>query len=162
VISLRLLAFALAIGPLAVLPASADLYSVGFPTGTFNVIDGKPYLLRSGERGPPGNALDVEGRSLVHYQSGKPLAYPLRGLGTPVVTLGKSDGTSTAWDLSAIEGERTGPIRAAEGKYKGWYLDWSESQEQIDYKGETLHVRKLILVKNPKAPRQLSTYEVGK
>src|SRR5262249_35088557 len=118
-------------------------------------------LLRSEDQGPPGYALDIKGSSLVHYRSGKALAYPLEGSKTPVITLGKSDGTSTSWDLSGIKGNR-GPIRAAEGKYKGWYLDWSESEREVNYNGKTLHARKLILVEKPEALRQFSRYEVSR
>jgi hypothetical protein len=160
-ISRRRFTVAAVTGLLVLLPASAQDYSVAFPTGEFNVLDGVPCVLHSVDRGPPGNALDIKGSSLVHYGSGKPLAYPLDGSGAPVVTLGKSDGVGTSWDLSGIKGKR-GPIRAAEGKYAGWYLDWSESEKEIDYKGKALHTRQLILVENPKEPCQFSRYEVSK
>ena len=146
---------------LVILPARGELYSLDFPTGRFNVIDGEPCLLRSGEQGPPGSALDIKRSSLVHFGSGEALAYPLKGSETPVITLGASVGTCTSWDLSGIKAKR-GPIRAAEGKYKGWYLDWSESEREVNYNGKTLHARKLILVEKPEAPRQFSRYEVSK
>src|SRR5262245_57171677 len=119
--------FAIVIALLVMVPARAeDLFSVEFPMGEFNVINGEPCLLRPGDRGPPGNALDIKGTSLVHFSSQEPLAYPLGGTKMPVVTLGTADGAGTAWDLSELVRGRRGPIRAAEGKFKGWYLDWSE------------------------------------
>jgi hypothetical protein len=157
----RRLTVAAVFAVLAVPPAAADTYSVGFPEGAFNVLNGEPCLLPSGERGPPGNALDIKGSALVHYRSDKPLAYPLAGSGTPVVTLGPADGVSTSWDLSGLKGDK-GPIRAAEGKYAGWYLDWSEEAKEVEYKGKTLHARRLILVEKPKDPRRFSRYAVGK
>jgi hypothetical protein len=144
-----------------------DLYSLGFPyrEGTFNVIDGKPYLLRRGEHGSPGNAVDIiDGGKLVHYDSKKPLVYPLAGE-NPVVSLGKEEGTSDRWDLTAFpRGEsRTGhPVRAAEGKFKGWYLHWSDEETEIMSGGRTFHVRLLKLVKEPKTLRTFSKYVVAK
>jgi hypothetical protein len=162
-ISNRRFSFAIALPLLLILPASAgESFSVGFPMGEFNVINGEPCLLRPGEHGPAGYALDIKGTSLVHYGSEKPLAYPLRGTRKPVITLGKSDGVCTSWDLSGMGRKRQGPIRAAEGMFKGWYLDWSESETEVVFRGKTLHTRKLILVENPKAPREFRRYEVGK
>ena len=147
---------------------SEQLYSLGFPSseGTFNVIEGKPYLLRKGERGSPGNAVDIKtDGKLVHYLSKKPLAYPLDG-DNPVITLGKEDGMSDVWDLSAFlpSGEsRTGaPVKAAAGKFKGWYLDWSDHEIQLVVDGNTFHARRLKLVKEPKSVRQFSKYPVSK
>jgi hypothetical protein len=164
-VSHRGFSFAIAVALLVILPASADqLSSVAFPTGMgeFNVINGKPCLLRPGEKGPDFLLpVDIKGTSLVHFRSKESLAYPLGGTKTPVITLGKAEGVGTSWDLSGIGPKRPGPIRAAEGKFKGWYLDWSDSETEVVFKGKTLHVRELILVENPKAPRQFSTYEVS-
>jgi len=161
-ISKRRISIAIASALLIILPASAQDYSLGFPKGEFNVINGKPCVLRPGEHGPAGSALDIVGISLVHYGSKKPLAYPLRGMGTPVITLGKSDGVTTSWDLSGIRWKHRGAIRAYYGKFKGWYLDWSESETEVRFNGKILHARKLILVRNPKAPRQFTKDEIGK
>lgn len=141
-----------------------QIYSLGFPSseGEFDVIDEKPYLLRKGERGSPGNAVDIksDGR-LIHYGSRKSLAYPLDG-DNPIVTLGKSDAASDIWDLSAVrEGRRRGAVQAKEGKFKGWFLDWSEQETEVVSEGRTLHARQLILVKEPKTPKTFSKYPVA-
>ena len=141
-----------------------QIYSLGFPPGegSFDVIEGKPYLLRKGEPGSPGNAVDIttDGR-LIHYGSKKPLAYPMEG-DTPIVTLGKSDAASDIWNLSAVrEGRSRGAIQAKEGAFKGWYLDWSEKETEVVLNGRTLHARQLILVKEPKEPKTFSKYPVA-
>ena len=149
-----------------------QIYSIGFPPneGTFNVIDGKPYLLRKGERGSAGNAIDIKpDGKLIHVMSEKPLAYPLDG-DSPVITLGKVESVSDKWDHSAVVERRGGPLKAAEGKFKGWYLDWSETEAEIVAGGITFHTRKpitfhtrqLILVKEPKSPRMFTKYPVSK
>jgi hypothetical protein len=151
-------AFILLVPALAI--AADQLYSLGFPAGAkFNVIDGKPYVLRKGESGPPGNAVDINGKEFVHFGSGKALAYPLDGEGTTVVLGG--EGTGTQWDFSLPErGGST--IRAAEGKFKGWYLDWAEEEEEITSNNSTYHVRRLMLVKEPKNPKKFVKYPVAK
>ena len=78
-----------------------QIYGLGFPSneGTFNVIEGKPYLLRQGERGSPGNAVDIKTNGkLMHYMSQKPLAYPLDGE-NPVIRLGKEYGVPQVFEV---------------------------------------------------------------
>ena len=158
----------LAIALLFAASANAEqIYGLGFPSneGTFNVIEGKPYLLRQGERGSPGNAVDIKTNGkLMHYMSQKPLAYPLDGE-NPVIRLGKEDGVSDVWDLSAFPsgGSRTGaPVKAAAGKFKGWYLDWTDDEIELVTGGNTFHARRLILVKEPKSIRKFLKYPVAK
>ena len=142
-----------------------QVYCLGFPPeeGTFNVIDGKPYLLRKGERGSPGNAVDVKrDGTLIHFLSKKPLVYPLDGE-NPVVSLGKSDAVSGVWDVAEIpEGRRWGVLRSTEGKFKGWYLDWSENEAEMVVAGKTFHVRELVLVKQRKVAHTFTKYPVSK
>ena len=55
------------------------------------------------------------------------------------------DNFSESWDLSELTDKRSGgPIRAAEGKFKGCYLDWSDVELDIMDSGKTKHVRDLI------------------
>jgi hypothetical protein len=101
--------------------------------------------------------------------SGGKLAYPLRGTTTPVIKLGESDGFGTSWDLKVIPLNNKGvsaesyhgPLRAADGMFNGWYLDWSESETEVVFNGKTLHARRLILVENPKKPRLFTKYSVS-
>lgn len=155
--------------PCLVAPAALaqdQLYSIGFPraAGVFNVLDGKPYLLRSEESGPPGNAVDLQnGKHLIHFGSQQALCYDLDGT-TPTVSLGKAGITSAEWEIKRGE-EKGGPtavsVQAAEGKFKGWFLDWSADEMEIESGGKTYHVRHLVLTRKPKPAKVLFMYPVA-
>jgi hypothetical protein len=137
-----------------------QLYSLQFPkgTGAFDVIDGVPYLLRPGEKPSPGNAIDiVDGKKLVHVRSGKGLTYALDG-DEPTVALGK-DGDE--WQVGPLGEREKFFVRAAKGKFKGWYLDWSDDEIELRVKDKTLHGRRLMLIKEPKKEREFSSYPVA-
>ena len=146
--------------------ARDQLYSIGFPQaeGQFNVLDGRPYLLRRGESGPDGNAVDLQsGKHLIHFGSHQALCYELDGT-TPTVSLGKADSTSAEWELKHGEekgGQRAVSIQAAEGKFKGWFLDWSADEIEIESGGKTYHVRQLVLTRKPKPAKVLFMYPVA-
>src|SRR5262249_27988708 len=134
----------------------------------FKVINGEPYVLPT--EGPRGSSLDVRGSSLVATAiPGGKLAYPIRGTTTPLIKLGESDGFGTSWDLQGVPSNNKGvcdesvygPLRAAEGMFKGWYLDWRESEIEVVFNGKTLRAHRLILVENPKKPRLFTKYSVS-
>lgn len=142
----------------------ADDYSLEFPAdeGRFGVIDGVPYLLRKGESGPAANALDViKGGKLRHLASDKLLCYPQSGDDTRI-TLADAKAKGIMWDIARKEQKSGIPIRAQEGKFSGWYLDWSEKEEELKFQGATIHGRRLILVKEKNTPRKFRTYSVSK
>jgi hypothetical protein len=143
--------------------AGREMFSLGFVNshGQFNVIEGKPYLLHEGEHGPAGNAIDFREDRLVHLASGNSLTYPLGGE-DPRVSLGKSGEISGRWDFGFDVRDRArGTIRAADGKFKGWYLDWSDEETEVTADGKRYHVRVFKLVKDPKEPRQFRAYVVS-
>jgi hypothetical protein len=146
--------------------ARDQLYSIGFPQaeGNFNVLDGKPYLLRRGESGPAGSAIDLQnGKNLVHFGSRQPLCYDLAGT-TPTVSLGKTDSTSADWQLKHGKekgGQRAVFIQAADGKYQGWFLDWSAEEIEIESGGKTYHARPLVLKREPRPAKVFSMYPVA-
>jgi hypothetical protein len=140
--------------------ARDQLYSLQFPKGigAFDVIDGVPYLLRPGEKPSPGNAIDiVDGKKLVHVHSSKALSYSLEG-DDPTVALGK-DGDE--WQVGPLGERKKFFVRAAQGRFKDRYLDWSDDEVEIKVKDKTLHGRRLVLVKELKKEREFSSYPVA-
>jgi hypothetical protein len=147
---------------IAQLPRSPQRYSVQFPegSGSFDVIDGVPYLLRKGERINPGQAIDVIKKSrLVHYGTRRALAYPLDG-DSPFVSLA-DEGHSAEWRLGFISDRSTFPVIAATGKFKGWYLDWSDEEIELAVNGKTVHARRLVLIEKPVSVKKLRCYPVA-
>ena len=53
-------------------------------------------------------------------------------------------------------------IRAAEGKFKGWYLDCADEEESITYGGREITIRPLVLAEKPKHIREFDRYPVSK
>jgi hypothetical protein len=127
----------IAIGLLTCTLLVQQVYSIGVPSevGKFNVIGDRPCVVIRGS-GPAGNALDHRGGELVHYGSKKPLAYPLDGE-SKVVRLGtnaESKAMGRDWKVSIIGGRggsQIVTIQAAEGQFKGWYLDCADEEETI-------------------------------
>lgn len=122
------------------IPASAQqLYSISLPK-TLIAVDDKLYIAAGFSE--PGNAVDIKKQTrLVHYQTKKAITYSLGG-DTPSVTLSDGKAVSEKWDLSKVtEKSPGGPVIATEGKFSGWYLDWSEDETEIDYKGKKIKVK---------------------
>ena len=143
--------------------ARAEIFSIGFPddAGYFEVVEKVPYLLREGNFGQRGNAIDiVKETQLIHLKSKEPLCYPLDG-DAPSVSLGKTKETSSAWDISKRTDRRGSPIKATEGKFKDWFLDWTDEEIEIKSGDKTYHGRKLILTKEPKTKKLFRTFPVA-
>jgi hypothetical protein len=137
-----------------------QLYSLQFPkgSGAFDVIDGVPYLLRPGESPAPGNAVDIiKGKKLVHFRSGKGLTYALDG-DDPTVA---ADKEGEEWQVGPLGDRKKFFVRAAQGKFKDWCLDWSDDEVELKVQDKTLHGRRLILIKEPKKDREFSCYPVA-
>ncbi len=127
---------------------------ISAPQGmVFRVVEGQPVLVRDRDQWRSGDPLDIRnGTQLVHFSSDKTLTYSLSG-DSPLVTLGNAKDVSSKWDFppGGTGGESvTFPIRAAEGKFKGWYLDWSDDTEMRTHQGQLLHVRRFVLIHEPK------------
>jgi hypothetical protein len=135
-------------------------WSIKFPMSLI-AIDDKPYIAPG--IAEPGNAVDIKaGTQLVHYKTEKSFTYSLDGE-KPNVTLSGGKNFSGKWDLSKVsETGAGGPVIAAEGKFQGWYLDLSEEQIDIEYKGKKIKVKQFILVKEPQKVRNFTKFLVSK
>ena len=156
--------YSAAVGIVAVLLSAtvawaAVVYSVdprGKGLGEFNVLKGEPVIWAAGANvGPGGNALDVQGKqertTIVHYESKKTLCYDMDGKDKKI-RLVKKDGSGCQWIAIKIgtRGESDQiTLQAAEGKFKGWYLDCTEEEEKIEIGGKTYSFRRMILSKKP-------------
>ncbi|MDX1929532.1 MAG: hypothetical protein SFV81_23595 [Pirellulaceae bacterium] len=151
--------------------ASAQLFGIGVHDNdyVFYVIADKPYVMRSAE--PKANLCNLCTRSgrdqLIHFRGDEellPLCYALDG-DNPVVVFNtnKQAQFCDEWDLSALPDIRSNgaPIKAVQGKFKGWYLDWSDKEIEVVEDGKTKHVRELILVKEPKAVRKFWKFPIA-
>ena len=72
--------------------------------------------------------------------------------GQPIERLVKKDGSGCQWIAIKIgtRGESDQiTLQAAEGKFKGWYLDCTEEEEKIEIGGKTYSFRRMILSKKP-------------
>ena len=150
---------------------SAQLFGIGVHDTdyVFYVIADKPYIMRSAE--PKADLCNLCTRSgrdqLIHFRGDEerlPLCYSLEG-DKPVVVFNtnKQDQLCDEWDLSALPDIRSNgaPIKAVQGKFKGWYLDWSDKEIEVVEGGKTKHVRELILVKEPKAVRKFWKFPIA-
>lgn len=161
-VSMRILVCSLLLAASVFAAQREQLYSLGFPSGegNFDVIDGVPYVLRKGESASPGSAIDILDRArLVHFGTRKALAYPLDG-DKPYVTMG-GEGTSNQWKVGRLSEGSKFAVRATEGKFKDWYLDWSDEETELKVRDKMMHGRRLILVEKPAAPRIFNSYPVA-
>jgi hypothetical protein len=126
--------------------------------GEFALIDGKPVLARIGAEIDDRKRREIRVQkdgSLIHVATGKTLGYPLDG-DDPTVSLGGERGTSDKWTFDfGLKDDSESVVRAASGKFKGWYLDWDEEREVI-VRDKAYYVRSLKLVKSPVTKRKFS------
>jgi len=86
------------------------------------------------------------------------LAYDLEGRSNSV-KLGVTSLTGgSGWLLTRGRAHSQFAIQATEGKFKGWYLDWTEDEEAMGY----LRVRRLILSEKPKQVKNFLVYPIAK
>lgn len=136
-----------------------QLYSINLPK-TLIAVDDKLYLAAG--LNEPGNAVDIVHRSeLKVYSLERSIKYPLDGE-DPVLSV-DSQGTSSKWNLSKVTGSQPGgPVTAKEGKFVGWYLDWSDDEVEVVYKGKAIKVKRMILAKEPMTIRTFHKWPVSK
>jgi hypothetical protein len=149
----------IAIVSISVAHSAEYSYNFGFgKAGEFAVIEGQPVLARWGDsiqRDWTESRIYIQkDGSLIHLETKKPLSYPLEG-DDPKVVLGAEKGTSDKWKFSfgpKDDGESV--VRVAEGKFKGWYLDWDNKEHEVAVDGKSYYVRSLKLVESPATKRK--------
>jgi hypothetical protein len=72
-------------------------------------------------------------------------------------------GPGTRWRVTHPGGAASYTIRAAEGKFKGWYLDRGAKAEKLkDVSGKPYWAYRLTLTRKPKRIPKFSIFEVAK
>jgi hypothetical protein len=91
------------------------------------------------------------------------LAYDPEGK-DPAVFLAEERGPGTQWKVTRLKGEKdlVFTIQAAEGKYKGWYLDVAAKGEKfVTPKGKTAPAYRVFLSKKPRRLPKLTITHIA-
>jgi hypothetical protein len=152
--------------------AQADWYEISGPNksrlkvcvvdGELRLAEGLPFecdwdLTLLAKKRPTTIHLSGETSSKIKY-----LTFNLKGK-CPKVFLSAKPGPGTQWRLTHGKGAASYTIRAANGKFKGWYLNiWTKAEKLEDRSGKTYHAYKLTLSKQPKRTPIFSIYVIAK
>jgi hypothetical protein len=167
---LRTLGFVLFLGALSPGGAAGDQYGIRAPgTGSLSVVDGKALLTK----GPIYDAnwelswMGKESTTSITISSSKwpgwGLAYDPTGK-DPAVTLAPPGRGERGKQWRVVDRGASGyTIQAAEGKYKGWYLDiQGKGEVRRNTKGERYTAYRLVLTEKPKRPLHFKINEISR